>query len=482
LDSLPRGARPWNFGGSATVAPPTAAEPSSVFILKSLLGPTVAVVSLLISLQLCGESFDGTYFLLAVLSFLASNDLLEPLSFGAEMHDRHGWWALVEIGLRWALIVGFLWALLRIAGLSERVHPRTLTLWIFLTPLCLWFAQRLARACLEQFGAAALPTRRAVIVGLTAAGVRLERELGCDPLLGTEVLGFFEDRSNTRAPVEHRGRVLGKLAELPEFVLRNDVSIVYITLPMTHHPRVLQVLDALRDSTASVYFVPDLFAFDLIQPRFDQINRIPVVAIRDTPLHGLHGIVKRLTDILLSLAIVTLTAPLLLAIAIGVRVTSPGPVLFKQRRYGLDGKAITVYKFRSMTVMEDGESSYTQVTRRDARVTAFGAFLRKSSLDELPQFFNVLQGTMSIVGPRPHAVAVNEQYRRLIPGYMIRHKVKPGITGWAQVNGHRGGDDLECMRKRIEFDLDYVQNWSLGLDLMIILRTAAVVWADQRAY
>jgi putative colanic acid biosynthesis UDP-glucose lipid carrier transferase len=317
---------------------------------------------------------------------------------------------------------------------------------------------------------------------MTPAGVRLARELRTDPLLGIEVRGFFEDRGNARAPVENGSRVLGRLAELAEFVLANDVSIVYITLPMTHHPRVLQLLDALRDSTASVYFVPDLFAFDLIQPRFDRIKRIPVLAIRESPFHGLHGIVKRLSDVTLSLAVVILTAPLLLAIALGVRATSPGPVLFKQRRYGLDGKAIIVYKFRSMTVMEDGESSYTQVTPQDARVTGFGAFLRRTSLDELPQFFNVLQGTMSIVGPRPHAVAVNEQYRRLIPGYMIRHKVKPGITGWAQINGYRGGDDLECMRKRIEFDLHYLQNWSLGLDLTIILRTAAVVWADRRAY
>ena len=161
---------------------------------------------------------------------------------------------------------------------------------------------------------------------------------------------------------------------------------------------------------------------------------------------------------------------------------TPGGVIFKQRRYGLDGKEIIVYKFRSMSVTEDGHGTYTQVRRNDARVTSVGAFISATSLDELPQLLNVLEGTMSIVGPRPHAIAVNEQYRRLIPGYMVRHKVKPGITGWAQVNGFRGGDDIGSMRQRIEFDLEYLQHWSLTLDLMIIIKTALVVWNDRHAY
>ncbi len=167
---------------------------------------------------------------------------------------------------------------------------------------------------------------------------------------------------------------------------------------------------------------------------------------------------------------------------IGVRRSGPGPVIFRQRRYGLDGKEIVVYKFRSMTVTEDGDHTYTQVIRNDSRVTAFGAFIRKTSLDELPQLFNVLEGSMSLVGPRPHAVAVNEQYRRLISGYMVRHKVKPGITGWAQVNGFRGGDDLESMQRRVAADLEYLRNWSLGLDIAILLRTLTLVWADRRAF
>jgi putative colanic acid biosynthesis UDP-glucose lipid carrier transferase len=192
--------------------------------------------------------------------------------------------------------------------------------------------------------------------------------------------------------------------------------------------------------------------------------------------------VKSTSDFFLALLFLVLASPLLFAISIGVKRSSPGPVLFRQRRYGLDGKEILVYKFRSMTVMEDG-ANVIQATRNDQRITPFGAFLRRTSLDELPQFINVLQGHMSIVGPRPHAVAHNETYRKLIKGYMVRHKVKPGITGWAQVNGLRGETEtLDKMKRRIDFDLEYLRNWSLKLDLMIIMRTVLVVLKDRNAY
>jgi len=207
-----------------------------------------------------------------------------------------------------------------------------------------------------------------------------------------------------------------------------------------------------------------------------------VVAVCETPFQGFNGFLKRFSDIFFSLIIITLISPLLLIIAVAVKVTSPGPIIFKQRRYGLDGKEILVYKFRSMTVTEDG-NQILQAQKQDKRITPLGAFLRKSSLDELPQFFNVLQGRMSVVGPRPHAVAHNELYRKQIKGYMIRHKVKPGITGWAQVNGLRGETDtLEKMKDRIDFDLDYLRNWSLRLDTHIVLKTILVIFKDQNAY
>ena len=197
---------------------------------------------------------------------------------------------------------------------------------------------------------------------------------------------------------------------------------------------------------------------------------------------GTNNIVKRISDLVLASGILLMLLPVMMVIALCVKLTSPGPIIFKQRRYGLDGEEIVVYKFRSMTVMEDG-GKVTQATKGDMRLTKIGGFLRSSSLDELPQFFNVLQGRMSIVGPRPHAVAHNELYRKQIKGYMLRHKVKPGITGWAQVNGLRGETEtLDKMKARIEFDLEYLRRWSLMFDLWIIFQTVRMVIKRDNAY
>jgi putative colanic acid biosynthesis UDP-glucose lipid carrier transferase len=251
---------------------------------------------------------------------------------------------------------------------------------------------------------------------------------------------------------------------------------------MASQPRTLNLLDALRDTTTSVYFVPDIFVSDLIQARVDHIHGMPVVALTESPTLGVSGIGKRISDVVIASVILLLIWPVLLMLAIGVKLSSSGPIIFKQRRYGLDGQEILVYKFRSMRVCDDGDT-IKQAGRIDPRITQFGSFIRRTSLDELPQFINVLQGRMSVVGPRPHAVAHNEQYRKLIKGYMLRHKVKPGITGWAQVNGLRGETEtLDKMRARVQYDIDYMRNWSLGFDLMIISKTLAVVWRDQNAY
>jgi putative colanic acid biosynthesis UDP-glucose lipid carrier transferase len=239
---------------------------------------------------------------------------------------------------------------------------------------------------------------------------------------------------------------------------------------------------ALQNTTASLHFVPDVFGVNIIQGRLGDMGGIPVVGLTVTPFTGVNRLIKRASDVVLSLLILVLISPLLLAVAVGVKLSSPGPVIFRQRRTGLDSEVITVYKFRSMTVEENG-ADVQQATRNDPRVTRFGAFIRKTSLDELPQFINVLQGRMSIVGPRPHAVAHNEQYRKIVKAYMARHKVKPGITGWAQVNGLRGETDtVDKMARRVEYDLEYLRNWSLGLDLLIIARTVKLVVFDRSAY
>jgi putative colanic acid biosysnthesis UDP-glucose lipid carrier transferase len=456
----------------------TAAEPSSVFVFKSLYSPIVAVGSLVFFASYWGEPFGGPYVLVAVLAFFGAADFLEIAQAPQGGVRLSAIRSLIEITLRWAVISGFIFGLLYLSRIAAYLDDNVLLSWALATPIFLWAGE----IVLLRLGLSRIPTRRAVVVGMTDLGLRLVDKLQEDALLRTDVLGFFEDRSPARLPANSTRRVLGKSADLFDFVIANHINVVYITLPMNRDSRIVRLLDALLDSTVSIYFVPDVFVFNLIQPRFDVVSGIPVVAVRESPFYGMNGATKRLVDIALASAAIIALSPVWLFVAAGVGLGSKGPVIFKQRRYGLDGKEIVVYKFRSMSVLEDGDKSYTQVSRNDVRVTPFGSFIRKTSLDELPQLLNVLEGSMSIVGPRPHAVAVNEQYRRLIPSYMVRHKVKPGITGWAQVNGYRGGDDLESMTKRISCDLDYLNNWSLRLDILIMIKTAALIWSDSRAY
>jgi putative colanic acid biosynthesis UDP-glucose lipid carrier transferase len=258
--------------------------------------------------------------------------------------------------------------------------------------------------------------------------------------------------------------------------------LVYLALPMRAEGRIKDVLHKLADSTALVYVVPDVFAFELLNAKLVNMDGIPAVSVYEGPFYGINDWIKRGEDIVIGSLITILILPLLLVLALGVKLSSPGPVIFKQRRYGFNGKEISIWKFRTMTVCEDGPE-IPQAKRNDPRITKFGGFLRRTSLDELPQFINVLQGRMSIVGPRPHAVAHNEFYRTLIPGYMLRHKVKPGITGWAQVNGWRGETDtLEKMQMRVKYDLEYTRNWSLWLDLKIIFVTVFHGFGGKNAY
>ena len=297
-----------------------------------------------------------------------------------------------------------------------------------------------------------------------------------------DFVGYFDDRADARVDGLAMEQVLGGLKDVAEHIRQQSIREVFITLPLGSQPRIVELLEQMQDTTASLFFVPDVFGISIIQGRLQDMNGLPVVGICETPFTGTNELIKRASDIVLATVILLLISPLMLAVAIGVKLSSPGPVIFRQRRTGLDGEDITVYKFRSMTSQDNG-SVVRQATKNDSRITPFGAFIRRTSLDELPQFFNVLQGRMSIVGPRPHAVAHNEEYRRIVKAYMVRHKVKPGITGWAQVNGQRGETDTVAkMQARVEYDLEYLRNWSLGLDLQIIVRTIRLVFFDRNAY
>ncbi|HEX3062734.1 MAG TPA: undecaprenyl-phosphate glucose phosphotransferase [Usitatibacter sp.] len=441
-------------------------------LVRMLLEAAVAIGTLVACTVAFEVAFGGPYLILSLLLFSLTFPGKQPrgTSPGAIASEVLGGWMLVVL-----LLLTLGWATRTLGSFDERV----IVAWVAATPIALFAAHMLTPVLLPKVLAAEGFERVAVIAGAGGLGRTLAQRIEATPYLGVKVAGFFDDGAGAGGGGPP---TLGSLDEIAEYAKKNRVDLIYLTLPMADQPRILGLLDALCDTTASVYFTPDIFLFDLIQARTDTIGGIPVLALCETPFHGLNGFAKRASDIVLGSLILALIAPLLLAIAAGVKLSSPGPVLFRQRRYGLDGREIVVYKFRSMTVAEDG-AVVTQATRNDRRVTPFGAFMRRTSLDELPQFINVLQGRMSIVGPRPHAVAHNEQYRRLIKSYMIRHKVRPGITGWAQVNGLRGETEtVEKMKARIEYDLDYLRHWSLKLDLQIIWRTLFVVLKKQNAY
>jgi len=323
--------------------------------------------------------------------------------------------------------------------------------------------------------------RTAVIVGGGANGRRIVDALNTQPWAGIHVLGWFA-APDGHTPLD-QSPCLGGLDALPAFVEAHRVDQVWIVLPMRAQDQIAQVLIALRHSTADIKMVPDLFGLQLLNHSVEQVAGVPVINLRSTPMNGNAHLLKAVEDRLLASLILLLIWPLMLAIAIGVKLSSPGPVLFRQSRHGRNGKEIEVWKFRSMRLHDEHAGIVTQATRDDARITRFGAFLRRTSLDELPQFINVLQGRMSIVGPRPHAVAHNQQYMDQVADYMQRHRIKPGITGWAQVNGLRGETDtLDKMARRIELDLHYLQNWSLLLDLRIIVQTALTGFTGRNAY
>jgi putative colanic acid biosysnthesis UDP-glucose lipid carrier transferase len=382
--------------------------------------------------------------------------------------------ACSRIVVRWAAIVAALLFMAFAFKVGAVFSRRVMLTWFVLTPIALSVSQ--AVRLRARWFAARMPTRRYIIVGVNDVGLELARRL---PAKGFS--GYFDFRSPDRiSQLLDADKFAGHCRDLADYVRTHGVGLVYIALPLANVPRLSELINALRDTTASVYFVPDAFAFDLIQGRLGEVEGMPVLAVCDTPFHGTDAVLKRTMDLALGGCAFALALPLIVLIGIAVKVSSRGPVLFRQRRYGLNGEEIIVYKFRSMKVCEDGPV-VTQATAQDFRVTRLGRFLRRTSLDELPQLFNVLQGSMSLVGPRPHAVAHNEKYRRLINGYMIRHKVRPGITGLAQVNGLRGETEtVEKMAERVRYDLEYLRNWSPWLDIEILLRSLKVIWADSK--
>lgn len=353
----------------------------------------------------------------------------------------------------------------------------SMIVWFFVGGLFLLCSHMIVRAAMEYLGKLGVGVRRTAIIGANKLGYDVARNAMRSADSGLRIVGFYDDRGCERRREQEDGlpEYLGTIAELLASAQKGEIDVVLIALPMRAEKRIQELLDIFGNTTASVYIVPDFFVFELLHSRWTQVGGLPVVSIFESPMYGVDGWVKRALDLSLSLIGVVLVSPILVICALLVRLTSKGPIFFRQKRYGLDGKEILVWKFRSMHTCDNGPV-VKQATKDDPRVTPIGRILRRASLDELPQLFNVIEGSMSLVGPRPHANAHNEYYRKLIRGYMMRHKVKPGITGLAQVEGSRGETDtVEKMEARIALDHRYIREWSLWLDIKLILKTFRVV-------
>lgn len=457
-------------------------DPVALTVIKQSTLPLTAVTSLALCVLVSGRPLSLQFWALALVTFLISSQIFSPLDIRKPLSTAGRKRAVPRVLLEWSCVVAIL-CFLSIAFNAHAIPRDVLIAWYATSAIAILLVDSLSIPIAKWIAADHSAAERYVIIGANEVGLELARRIDQSEVKGT-FFGFLDYRCENRAPGPNQARVTASLYanDFADYVRRHAVTRVYLALPLSTAPRIEALLKALRDTTASIYFVPNLFAFDLVQPRCVEINGMPAFAICDSPLQGMSAFWKRAFDITFASTVLLFSWPVLMAVAGAIKLSSPGPVIFKQRRYGLNGEQILVYKFRTMTVCEDGPS-IAQASRGDRRVTRIGALLRRTSLDELPQILNVLEGKMSFVGPRPHAVAHNEEYRKLISGYMIRHKVRPGITGWAQVNGLRGETDtVDKMRRRVQYDLDYLNNWSLKLDLQIIARTALTVLTHRNAY
>jgi putative colanic acid biosynthesis UDP-glucose lipid carrier transferase len=458
-------------------------EPAHVTLAKQSILPLVVVLALAVCVLACGHSLSLQFYALGLVAFLITAQVFSPLDLGDGPSTRRTHKIVSRILLEWGCVVAVLVFLSNSFKLTQLFSRDIVVSWFLVTPVALMLADSLRKPIAKWLASDRGVVQRYVIIGANDVGVELARRIEHSHA-GEKFWGFLDYRSADRAAHGLNQSVKGNCSarDFADFVRTYAISRVYLALPISTAPRIETLLKELRDTTASIYFVPNIFAFDLVQARCVEINGMPAFSICDSPMQGMSGFWKRVFDVVLASVALVFTLPVLIAVALAIKQSSPGPILFKQRRYGLNGEEILVYKFRSMTVCEDGPV-VTQASEKDSRVTPLGAFLRRTSLDELPQILNVLEGKMSFVGPRPHAVAHNEEYRKLINGYMIRHKVRPGITGWAQVNGLRGATaTVDKMHRRVQYDLDYLKNWSLWLDLKILARTLLTVVNDRNAY
>lgn len=395
------------------------------------------------------------------------------LSLGAEIR---------ALSLAWLATLGSLTFLAFVTKTGPEFSRGWFLIWLCLGWTALVAGRAVLRAILHHLRQRGYNSRRIVVVGAPLVVQDVTERLRRNPWLGFQIAASFPVPRPREFATENPDPD-DELKSLAEFVAENHIDQVWIAVPLKEESVLHQIQSVLRYTTADLRYIPDISSFKLLNHSISEIAGLPVINLSSSGMDATDRLVKAIEDRVLALLFLILTSPLMLLIAIGVKLSSPGPILFRQQRSGLGGVPITVLKFRSMVIHAEAPGQVTQARQDDPRITPFGAFLRRTSLDEFPQFFNALRGDMSIVGPRPHALEHNEQYKALVDRYMARHMIKPGITGWAQVNGYRGETDtLEKMQKRVEYDLYYMENWSLWFDLKIIGLTVITGFRNANVY
>lgn len=445
-----------------------------------------------------GLDMDKQYQLAIAVATLAALVLFPAFGLYQAWRGAELWSEIRKVSLAWSAVLAVMLILMYLTKAGELYSRLWFGTWFLVVLLALSAVRVVIRGTLNWLRSMGRNIRLVVVLGAGGLGRKVAEKLTTESWTGLRVVGFFDDDPDLQGKQVDGVPVYGTLDDVPLFVDRTrtyknpcasrGVSMptyadqVWVALPLSAETRVREVVRALNETTVDLHFVPNIFGYELLNQSMDDIAGIPVLNLSTSPMVGSASVLKALEDMTLASVFTLMAAPLMAAIALGIKLDSKGPVIFKQRRYGLDGRQIVVWKFRTMTVCEDGDV-VRQAKENDDRTTRMGRFLRRTSFDELPQLFNVLRREMSLVGPRPHAIAHNEQYRELVDHYMLRHKVKPGITGLAQVEGFRGEiTSLDKMKQRVAHDISYIRNWSLWLDIKIIALTAGRVLFDRNAY
>lgn len=452
------------------------------------------IVALQRTLDLLAVALSGytAYFLVfssAWLSHSARLALVYGVLTSAFFFDRaqlyRGWRGIslmVEwrfMSLAWAAMIVASATVLGFAGFMDAMAASWLLMWGSLGWALLTLYRVVLRLVLRWIRSQGLNQRSVVIVGLNERGMTIADQLRRSSWLGLQVRGYFDDRVAARTNEKPRVPYLGRTDELARYVRENQVDQVWLVYPLRAEERVKRIVHELRHCTVDLRLVLDIFAFNLCNHSIVEVAGVPILNLTATPMRGTNAFVKAIEDRVIAAAVLILLSPIFLAISVGVRLSSPGPIFFRQERISWNGRPFTMLKFRSMPVNAESISGPVWARPGEFRATRFGAFLRRTSLDELPQLVNVLRGEMSIVGPRPERPFFVEQFKDEIPDYMKKHLVKAGITGWAQVNGWRGDTDI---KKRIEHDLYYIEHWSLWFDLKILFLTLFRGFLHRNAY